>query len=144
MASWGGDELPFKKWSANFDISGEEMSKEVAKKARDFFLENFDEQQFFDENPEPWEPLAQSTIDWKKAHGYGDTPLVNTRNLRDGIKDSIKVASATEIRLEVDVEYADYHNNGVGVPKREFMGESYELTKLVSEEFDIQIGKIIK
>ncbi len=123
------------------------MIKEVAKIQEKYFLEQFNSQSF---NGEAWEPLAESTLKDKARKGFGGKPsLVRTGDLKtaleEGLKKSIDTASMKNgIEITVDCDYAGYHNYGDGkIPKRRFIGPSYELNNILIDSVEEELQKIL-
>ncbi len=139
------NEFPFDIWLKKLKSSKDEIATKLAEVGRDFFIREFDEAKW---DKEKW-PEVQRNISGTDANKYnkyaGNPPLVNTGELRQALVDCIKEKAWNKIKWEVDSEYASYHNEGTEkIPKRQFIGESYELNKLLAKTLEQEIVKIVK
>lgn len=77
----------------------------------------------------PWRPLADSTVAWKLANGYGDKGiLVRDGTLKSSLTDmnsmrgAVRDTTATSLTFGTEVEYARYHFYGTRkMPARKFL-----------------------
>lgn len=67
---------------------------------------------------EPWEPLAQSTLD----RGRSPPPLTDTTEMRTGI--SVRPSSGAGVQITIDAPYAGFHQTGTRfMPARKVLPE---------------------
>ena len=118
----------------------------IGKTAADFFTQNFDRQGFLNRGLQPWPDVKRRTNPRNTQRGqtaagrrilFGETRNLSRSIDYDPQKGNVIVYS--------DVHYAPYHNEGTGkLPKRQFIGDSAELDKLVISELDKKLKNIIK
>ena len=118
----------------------------VGTTASDFFTQNFDRQGFLNRGLQPWPDVKRRTNPRNTPRGKtaaGRRILFGeTRNLSRSIDYD---AQKGKVIIFSDVHYAPYHNQGTSkLPKRQFIGDSAELDKLVISELDKKIKNIIK
>lgn len=68
--------------------------------------------------------------------------LVQYGLLRRAVSMSVRSKTFKSIRLQVDLPYADNHNEGITVPKRQFMGYSKQLDRQHKRTIEKEIKKI--
>jgi len=101
---------------------------EIGNAAKSFFVENFRKQGFDDKNVERWQPRKKAD---KRA---GRAILVKTGDLRRSIIRNPANRAALSVKISTDLVYAARHNNGLkGMPKRQFMGDSYNLNERIKK-----------
>jgi phage gpG-like protein len=101
---------------------------EIGNSAKSFFVENFRKQGFDDKNVEKWKPRKKAD---KRA---GRAILVKTGDLRRSIIRNPANRAALSVKISTDLVYAARHNNGLkGMPKRQFMGDSYNLNERIKK-----------
>jgi phage gpG-like protein len=101
---------------------------EIGNSAKSFFVENFRKQGFDDKNVERWQPRKKAD---KRA---GRAILVKTGDLRRSIIRNPANRAALSVKISTDLVYAARHNNGLkGMPKRQFMGDSYNLNERIKK-----------
>jgi phage gpG-like protein len=101
---------------------------EIGNSAKSFFVENFRKQGFDDKNVEKWQPRKKAD---KRA---GRAILVKTGDLRRSIIRNPANRAALSIKISTDLVYAARHNDGLkGMPKRQFMGDSYNLNERIKK-----------
>jgi phage gpG-like protein len=101
---------------------------EIGNSAKSFFVENFRKQGFDDKNVEKWQPRKKAD---KRA---GRAILVKTGDLRRSIIRNPANRAALSIKISTDLVYAARHNNGLkGMPKRQFIGDSYNLNERIKK-----------
>lgn len=115
----------------------------IANQAVKYFTDTFKKQS--------WDGVAWKEVDRRvpgtKSYKYPKKKglqrrrnpiLLKTGTLRRAVSMSARVVSFSHIRLVVDLPYAAYHNEGQGVAKRQFMGQSAilkrEQIKLIERE----------
>jgi phage gpG-like protein len=122
----------------------------VGKTATDFFAQNFDRQGFLNNGLRPWQDVRRrqhprKSVRSEKARSlsYDGMPiLVQSRNLQRSIAPETHKGS---VIIFSDAHYAPYHNEGTDkLPKRQFIGDSAELDKLITSELERKLSKIIK
>jgi phage gpG-like protein len=101
---------------------------EIGNAAKSFFVENFRKQGFDDKSVEKWQPRKKAD---KRA---GRAILVKTGDLRRSIIRNPANRAALSIKISTDLIYAARHNNGLkGMPKRQFMSDSYNLNERIKK-----------
>lgn len=112
---------------------------EIGNSAKSFFVENFRKQGFDDKNVEKWKPRKKAD---KRA---GRAILVKTGDLRRSIIRNPANRAALSIKISTDLVYAARHNNGLkGMPKRQFMGDSYNLNERIKKIIVKRLDKTFK
>jgi phage gpG-like protein len=112
---------------------------EIGNSAKSFFVENFRKQGFDDKNVEKWQPRKKAD---KRA---GRAILVKTGDLRRSIIRNPANRAALSIKISTDLVYAARHNDGLkGMPKRQFMGDSYNLNERIKKIIVKRLDKTFK
>jgi phage gpG-like protein len=112
---------------------------DVGNTARVFFIDNFRKQGFDDKNVQKWKPRKVAD---KRA---GRAILVKTGDLRRSIIRNPANRAALTIKISTDLVYAARHNNGLkNMPKRQFMGDSYNLNEKVKAVIVKRLDKVFK
>lgn len=127
---------------------------EVGNTAKNFFVENFRKQGFDDKTVQRWKPRKRTTYRNKSGRIVNDTTraiLVKTGDLRRSI---IRVPnrSALNVKIQTDLIYAKVHNDGLRagrgkgfiMPKRQFIGDSYNLNEKVKAVLVKRLDKVFK
>ncbi len=134
---------------------------EVGNTAKNFFVENFRKQGFDDKTVEKWEARKKKE---RKGRGSkksaaelgtvrsvkaGRAILVKTGDLRRSI---IRVPNraALNVKIQTDLIYAKVHNDGLRagrgkgfkMPKRQFIGDSYNLNEKVKAVIVKRLDKV--
>ena len=119
------------------------LPKILGNDAQRFFLSSFDKQGFDNNGLKSWKKRKKET---KKTDGKNI--LIGTGRLRRTVAQSLKEATFTRIRFEVNLPYAQIHNeggtlkNGGEMPKRQFMGNSKTLKILLEKKINLALEKI--
>jgi len=112
---------------------------DVGNTARVFFIDNFRKQGFDDKNVQKWKPRKVAD---KRA---GRAILVKTGDLRRSIIRNPANRAALTVKISTDLAYAARHNDGLkGMPKRQFMGDSYNLNEKVKAVIVKRLDKVFK
>jgi hypothetical protein len=115
-----------------FNFQKEQLMKELAENARDFFVNKFDQ--------EEWQKDK-----WQEAKDGHHPLLVKTGKLRSDLQNSIKDVTPDGYTIEVDNPYGVYHNEGTEhLPKRQFIGEDGELSKEQEQIIKTHVNRIFK
>lgn len=127
---------------------------EVGNTAKNFFVENFRKQGFDDKTVQRWKPRKRTTYRTKSGRIVNDTTraiLVKTGDLRRSI---IRVPNraAMSVKIQTDLIYAKVHNEGLragrgkgfNMPKRQFIGDSYNLNEKVKAVIVKRLDKVFK
>ena len=127
---------------------------EIGNTAKNFFVENFRKQGFDDKTVQRWKPRKRTTYKTKSGKVVDDTTraiLVKTGDLRRSI---IRVPnrSALNVKIQTDLIYAKVHNDGLRagrgkgfkMPKRQFIGDSYNLNEKVKAVIVKRLDKVFK
>ena len=110
---------------------------DVGNTAKVFFVESFRKQGFDDKSVQKWKPRKVAD---KRA---GRAILVKTGDLRRSIIRNPANRAALSIKISTDLVYAARHNNGLkGMPKRQFMGDSYNLNEKVKAVIVKRLDKV--
>jgi phage gpG-like protein len=111
----------------------------IGNSAKSFFVENFRKQGFDDKNVEKWQPRKKAD---KRA---GRAILVKTGDLRRSIIRNPANRAALSVKISTDLVYAARHNDGLkGMPKRQFMGDSYNLNERIKKIIVKRLDKTFK
>lgn len=116
--------------------------------AKDHFQENFKKSGFVNNGLHPWTRSKRIGTAKDSAGSYG-TLLSGQNHLYSSINYKPERGKVT---ISNEVPYARVHNEGLRagrgrgfkMPKRQFIGESRELTKKVEEIIETEIGKILR
>ena len=112
---------------------------EIGNAAKSFFVENFRKQGFDDKSVERWQPRKKAD---KRA---GRAILVKTGDLRRSIIRNPANRAALSVKISTDLVYAARHNDGLkGMPKRQFMGDSYNLNERIKKIIVKRLDKTFK
>lgn len=116
--------------------------------AKKHFRENFERGGFVDDGLHEWKPAL------RLSSKYGDKKnktLMSSRNhLYNNIQD---IPQRGSVKIENRTPYAVAHNEGtttagrnrnVTIPKRQFIGESKELTEKIKYLIETEVEKVIK
>ncbi len=96
-----------------------------------------------------WQELAQATID-RKGH---DAILIDSGKLSesliggtsDAIRDVFDEGAMAGLSFGTSVEYAIFHQEGLGVPQREHVGLSEPVVDVLAEEAaDFQVQELVE
>lgn len=120
----------------------------VGRVAKDHFQDNFQKGGFVDGGLHKWKP-AKRIGKAKGAAGNYSTLLSDRNHLYDSIE---YVPGDAEVHIQNKVPYAAVHNEGLKagrgkgftMPKRQFIGDSKELTEKVQSIINDELSKIIK
>ncbi len=118
----------------------------IGNEARNFFVANFKKQGFDDKTLEKWTPRKKQD---KRA---GRNILVKSGDLRRSIQVRGYSKTKLSIIIATDLKYASVHNfgeragrgKGFKMPKREFIGDSYNLNEKVKKIIVKQLDSKIK
>ncbi|MDR3133935.1 MAG: hypothetical protein LBU42_07960 [Prevotellaceae bacterium] len=121
----------------------------VGKTAVDFFTQNFDRQGFLNRGLTPWPDVKRRTHPPKKSKHPTDAvrKILIGHNMEGGfLKRSISYdPQPGNVTVFSDAHYAPYHNEGTPkIPKRQFIGDSAEMDKLIDAELERKLKNIIK
>jgi phage gpG-like protein len=112
---------------------------EIGNSAKSFFVENFRKQGFDNKSVERWQPRKKAD---KRA---GRAILVKTGDLRRSIIRNPANRAALSVKISTDLVYAARHNDGLkGMPKRQFMGDSYNLNERIKKIIVKRLDKTFK
>ena len=127
---------------------------EIGNTAKNFFVENFRKQGFDDKTVQRWKPRKRTTYKTKSGKVVDDTTraiLVKEGDLRRSI---IRVPNraAMSVKIQTNLDYAKIHNEGLmgkafgkhpfKMPKRQFIGDSYNLNEKVKAVIVKRLDKI--
>jgi len=112
---------------------------DIGNTAKTFFVASFRKQGWDDKAVEPWKPRKKQD---KRA---GRAILVQTGDLRRSIIRDPANRAALSIKIHSDLDYAARHNDGLkGMPKRQFMGDSYNLNEQVKKVIVKRLDNVFK
>lgn len=119
---------------------------DVGNTAKVFFVESFRKQGWDDKSVQKWKPRKRTTYKTKSGKKIDDTTraiLVKTGDLRRSIIRNPANRAALTIKISTDLVYAARHNNGLkNMPKRQFMGDSYNLNEKVKAVIVKRLDKV--
>lgn len=119
---------------------------DVGNTAKVFFVESFRKQGWDDKSVERWKPRKKKTYRTRSGKVVDDTTraiLVKTGDLRRSIIRNPANRAALTIKISTDLVYAARHNNGLKkMPKRQFMGDSYNLNEKVKAVIVKRLDKV--
>lgn len=126
---------------------------DVGNTAKVFFVQSFRKQGWDDKSVDKWKPRKKKTYKTKSGKTVDDTTraiLVKTGDLRRSIIRDPANRAALSIRIHSDLVYAKVHNDGLRagrgrgfkMPKRQFMGDSYNLNEQVKKVIIKRLDKV--
>ena len=132
-------ELDLRPLINDFKTQRKALPAKLGNIAVKFFQDNFRREGFIDNSLTRWQRRKRET-----RRSRGKKILQNTGRLRR----SIKRLTTTFGRIVIGtrgVPYAEVHNEGLGVmPKREFVGDSAKLEKLLQKRISKEIAIFAK
>jgi len=152
------DKFNFKQVKKNLDRSRRELLVLLSNQAQNYFLKSFTEQGF---DGTEWKNV-QRREEGTKAYKYPKTKGLQRRTspilvgagykIRGGtLRRAVSTMARTRqmnsdgFRMIVDVPYAGYLNEGTDkMVKRQFVGQTQELTNMQKQEIDKTIHRIWK
>jgi len=121
---------------------------DVGNTAKVFFVDSFRKQGWDDKAIENWKARKRKSYNTKSGKKVDDTTraiLVKTGDLRRSIIRNPANRAALTIKISTDLVYAARHNNGLkNMPKRQFMGDSYNLNEKVKQVIVKRLDNIFK
>lgn len=118
----------------------DDIARKVVETTHNEFINNFDSQSF-DGKRWPEVERNESSKGWKAKYSKysGNPPLVETGNLKEALRNSIKGTTWRDMRIELDNDYAEFVNAGTkNIPARTFIGMTNtledKLKKIIEEE----------
>jgi phage gpG-like protein len=112
----------------------------IGNEAKNFFVASWRKQGFDDRGIEHWKPRKKET-----KRTIGRAILVDSGDLRRSIIREPVNKTQLSVKISTDLPYAKVHNEGLGkMPKREFMGNSYNLNELCKKIIISQLDKIFR
>jgi phage gpG-like protein len=128
---------------------------DVGNTAKVFFVESFRKQGFDDKSVQKWKPRKRTTYKTKSGKVVDDTTraiLVKEGDLRRSIIRNPANRAALSIKISTNLDYAKIHNDGLmgkafgkhpfKMPKRQFMGDSYNLNEKVKAVIVKRLDKV--
>jgi phage gpG-like protein len=119
------------------------LPKIIANQAQNYFVMSWRKQGFDGEKWQEVRRRIEGTDEYKypikKGLSRRTRPILigKTGRLRRKVANSVVLANWNMIKLLVDLPYAAVHNAGTDtIPKREFMGQTNELSKMQRERID--------
>ena len=109
----------------------------IGNEARNFFVENFRKQGFDDRTVEKWQPRKRSD---KKP---GRAILVKSGDLPRSIIRRPPNKANLIVKITSDLKYARRHNEGIKMPKRRFIGDSFNLNEKMKKILINQLNNAI-
>lgn len=116
--------------------------------AKNFFVESFRKQGWDDKTVQKWQPRKHAD---KRG---GRAILVKSGDLRRSIIRDPANRAALSIKIHSDLPYAKIHNEGLigkafgkrtfKMPKRQFMGDSYNLNEKVKKVIVKRLDQVFK
>ena len=128
---------------------------DVGNTAKVFFVESFRKQGWDDKSVQKWKPRKRTTYKTKSGKVVDDTTraiLVKEGDLRRSIIRNPANRAALSIKISTNLDYAKIHNDGLmgkafgkhpfNMPKRQFMGDSYNLNEKVKAVIVKRLDKV--
>jgi len=128
---------------------------DVGNTAKVFFVDSFRKQGFDDKTVQKWKPRKRTTYTTRSGKVVNDTTraiLVKTGDLRRSIIRNPANRAALTVKISTDLVYAKIHNDGLmgkawgkhpfKMPKRQFMGDSYNLNEKVKAVIVKRLDKV--
>lgn len=141
------DKFNFDKIIAKLERSKREIPVKLGNDTKNYFLSSWAKQGF---GGEKWKEVQRRTPG-TKAYKYAK-PAARTRailvgkgsgRLRRDVANSLRTATWDKIQFTVQNPYAIYHNTGTEkLPKRQFIGQTRELTNIQTTVIKTAIGGI--
>lgn len=116
------------------------LPTEIAATGTRFFVENFDKQGFQDATLVPWSPRKNNSQAGRKI-------LIKSGRLRRAVNRSVREKTYRRVIWRItssEVPYAARHNDGINMPKRQYMGESKALNNRFKSVIISQYNKAFK
>lgn len=126
-------EQHLKKYEAGIDS----MVNTMGVMAKNHFTANFRKQGFEDETVIPWQPRKRA--DRGRSRGARGI-LIKSGRLRRSI--TFRKQGKWSVVIGTDVPYAKRHNEGIKMPKRQFIGYSGKLNRQIISAFSNKIKRI--
>jgi phage gpG-like protein len=130
---------------------------DVGNTAKVFFVDSFRKQGFDDKTVQKWKPRKRTSYKTKGGKVVDDTTratLVKTGDLKKSIIRNPANRAALTVKISTDLDYAKIHNDGLmgkawgkhpfKMPKRQFMGDSYNLNEKVKAVIVKRLDKVFK
>lgn len=140
----------FAKVKGNISLFKNELPKILGNQAQQYFVGSWQKQGW---DGQQWQEV-QRRIPGTKTYRYATSAmrsraiLVASGTLRRAVNDSIRKTTFNEIRLAVgdkEAPYAGYQNKGTDrIPKRQFIGQTKELTRMQKTTIDKAFMKVWK
>ncbi len=119
----------------------------IGNEAKNHFVLNFRKGGFEDKTVETWKPRKPNA-----KRNLGRALLVNTGDLRRSIIRGNLSKTALSVTIKTDLKYAKVHNfgeragrgKGFMMPKRQFIGDSYNLNEKVKKILVNRLDKMFK
>ena len=112
----------------------------MGNEALNHFVKSFSNQGFEDETVRKWTPRKRMA---RKERGKPSRGiLIQSGRLRRSLRKINRTKYS--ITINTDVIYAQRHNEGLDMPKRQFVGDSAKLKRLLIRKFNKQILSINK
>lgn len=129
----------------------------IGNTAKNHFIQSFRNQGFDDKSVQKWQPRKRNTYKTKGGRIVDDSTraiLVKSGDLRRSIKlDTVNKANL-KIVISSDLPYAKIHNEGLQgkawgkhsfkMPKRQFMGDSYNMNEKIKKVIINNLDKTFK
>lgn len=135
----------FKALEKKFDKVLKEAPLVLANEGQRVFNENFKKAEFDNQKWEEVDRRIEGTYSYKypkkKDLGRRTRPILvgKTRRLKNAVNRSINTSKTNKRRIVwgvYDVDYAKYHNEGIGQKKRQFLGVDAKFKKRLTSKFN--------
>jgi hypothetical protein len=129
----------FDKIIKNVEALKRSLPIELGNETKNYFMQSFRDEAW---DGKTW--LRPQRRDKKgKSSRLNSATLVQTGALKRAVSNSLKERTFQRIRFEVtDVDYAGYHNNGIGQPQRQFIGDTNTLRKKQLAIIEKQVNRV--
>lgn len=141
------NEFGFDRLARNAEAALRNVNVLLSNQAQNYFVDSFEKQGW---NGRKWKEVDRrregtNAYKYPKARSRTNPILVASGDLRRQVSVMARTAqiSPSQMRMVLDVPYAERHNEGLkGMPKRQFIGQTPELTRMQSAKIKEIIDNI--
>lgn len=138
-----GSKFKFDRIISEFNRQKDNIAQGLIDNTRDYFVKQFDKQS--DPDNSSWPELSAGYSSYKSKKYPGKKILVADGDLRKALVNSVVGKKWNFCKIEVNSEYASYHNDGTGnMKKRTFIAQSKLLESLQVKVIEGYINKLFK
>lgn len=133
---------PLRELERKLDRYIDTLPTKVGALAVEFYTKSFRRQGWLDERLERWPPRKKRRKKRGRRRERARAILIKKGTLQRSIRETGK--GRRYVRVGTDVVYAKRHNEGEDMPKRQFMGESKALDKLIERMIENDLKRILR